>query len=151
LDNATDRLRSLRPTIAALIDRDAEAYTSVIAALRMPVTAVEAAGRRRAAVESAMHAATDIPLETMRACRRALRDAPIVVAHSIRSTHGDLGVAIELLCAALRSAGITIDANLASLEDASYAGLVKHERTHLDTEGTADAEYGRSLLSGRSG
>ena len=35
LADATDRLRSLRPALAALVDRDAEAYTSVIAALQM--------------------------------------------------------------------------------------------------------------------
>ncbi len=47
LADATDRLRSLRPAIAALVDRDAEAYTSVIAALRMPATTMkkQSAGR----------------------------------------------------------------------------------------------------------
>ena len=137
LANATDRLRSLRPTIASLADRDAEAYTSVITALRMPADAGE---RRRAAIESAMHSATDVPLEIMRACRRALHDAPFVASHSIRSTHGDVGVAIELLRAAVRSSGLTIDANLASLKDAEYASAVKTERLRLDTESEADAE-----------
>ena len=100
---------------------------------------------------SAMHAATDVPLEMMRACRRALREAPIVAAHSIRSTRGDVGVAIELLRSAVRSAGLTIDANLGSLKDAGYAGVVKEERQRLDAESAADAEHGLSLLSGKSG
>jgi formiminotetrahydrofolate cyclodeaminase len=59
LADATDRLRSLRPALAALVDRDAEAYTSVIAALRLPVTPDEAAERRQNALASAMRAATD--------------------------------------------------------------------------------------------
>jgi formiminotetrahydrofolate cyclodeaminase len=151
LADATDRLRSLRPALAALVDRDAEAYTSVIAALRMPAAPDEAAARRQVALASAMRAATDVPLEMMRACRHALREAPIVAAHSIRSTRGDVGVAIELLRSAARSAGLTIDANLASLKDASHASVVKEERQRLDVEGTADAEYGLSLLSGKSG
>jgi formiminotetrahydrofolate cyclodeaminase len=146
LADATDRLRSLRPAIELLADRDAEAYTSVIAALRMPADSGE---RRKAAIESAMRVATDVPLEIMRAGRRALREAPAVAAHSIRSTHGDVGVAIELLRAAVRSAGLTIDANLTSLKDAEYARLVKEERQRLDTESAADAENALSMV--RSG
>lgn len=135
LADATDGLRSLRPAIELLIDRDAEAYTSVIMALRMP-----AGERRQAALASAMLDATEVPLEIMRACRRALRHAPIVAAHSIRNTHGDVAVAIELLRAAVRSTGLTIDANLAMMKDADYVRGVKEERQRLDAESGADAE-----------
>ena len=151
LAGAADRLRSLRPAIAALIDRDANAYSSVIAALRMPVDDADARARRQAASDLAMRAATEVPLETMRACRRALGDAPIVAAQSIRSTTGDVGVAIELLRAAVRAAGVTIDANLGALKDADYVSVVTGERQRLDAESAVDAEHGLSLLSGRSG
>jgi formiminotetrahydrofolate cyclodeaminase len=143
LADATDRLRSLRPTIAALVDRDAEAYTSVITALRLPADAGE---RRRAAIESAMRAATDVPLEIMRTCRRALHDAPVVASRSIRSTHGDVCVAIELLRAAVRAAGVTIDANLGSLKDPDYARAVTTERLRLDSESDTDAETALSYF-----
>lgn len=143
LADASDRLRSLRPAMESLADRDAEAYTSVIAALRMPADAGE---RRRVALESAMRAATEVPLDIMRASRRALHEAPVVAAHSIRSTHGDVGVAIELLRAAVRSAGITIDANLASLKDAEYASAVKTERQRLEAESADDAQRGSSYF-----
>jgi methenyltetrahydrofolate cyclohydrolase len=146
LADATDRLRSLRPAIESLVDRDAEAYTLVITALRMPADSGE---RRKAALDSAMRAATDVPLDIMRASRRALREAPVVATHSIRSTHSDVGVAIELLRAAVRSAGLTIDANVASLEDAEYARLVNEERERLDAESAADAEKALSMV--RSG
>lgn len=146
LADATDRLRSLRPAIESLVDRDAEAYASVITALRMPSDSGE---RRKAALDSAMRAATDVPLDIMRASRRALREAPVVATHSIRSTRGDVGVAIELLHAAVRSAGITIDANLASLKDAEYASAVKKERQRLAAESAADAESALSMV--RSG
>jgi methenyltetrahydrofolate cyclohydrolase len=149
LRDAADRLQSLRPAIASLVDRDAEAYSSVIAALRMPVEGEESDVRRRMACESAMRVATDMPLETMRACRRALREAPVVAAHAIRSTHGDVGVAVELLRAAVRAAGITVDANLASLRDADYISVVRTERQHLDAESAADAEHALSCLQER--
>ena len=148
LTDAADRLQSLKPAIAALIDRDAAAYAAVIAARRLPVGDDESRTRQRAALASAMRTATDAPLETMRACRRALHAAPIVAAHSTKSTRGDVGVAIELLRAAVRGAGLTIDANLGSLEDADYAAVVRTERETLESESAADAEHGLAQLSG---
>ena len=151
LVDAADRLRSLRATIASLVDRDAEAYSMVIAALRMPDEDKESKVRRQTARESAMRAATEAPLETMRACRRALRETSVVAAHAIPSTHSDVGVAVELLAAAVRAAGITVDANLASLKDTEYVTLVRAERQQLDAESAADAEHALSQLRSRSG
>jgi formiminotetrahydrofolate cyclodeaminase len=150
LAESTDRLRSLRPVIASLIDRDAEAYSHVITALRTPVTDDASEVRQREAFEAAMRTATEIPLETMRACRRALREAMVVAAHSTRGTRGDVGVAIELLRAAVRGAGITIDANLGSLRDVGYAGRLRSERQQLEEEADADAGRGLSELSSRT-
>lgn len=145
LADATDTLRSLRPAIESLIDRDAEAYTSVITAFRTPP------GERRAGViEAAMRAATDVPLDIMRASRRALREAPVIATHSVRSAHGDVAVAVELLRAAVRSTAMTIDANLASLKDADYVALVKEERQRLEVESAADAEIALSIVAERS-
>jgi formiminotetrahydrofolate cyclodeaminase len=149
LAGAAERLQSLQHFVAALIDRDAVAYSSVIAARRMPEADVEARLRRRTAIESAMRVATDAPLETMRACSRALGDAPVVAAHCTRSTRADVGVAIELLRAAVRGAGLTIEANLGSLADAEYVARVRVEREALDSRSAFDAEHALSQLSER--
>jgi formiminotetrahydrofolate cyclodeaminase len=150
LTDAAARLQTLKPAIAALIDSDAEAYAAVIAARRLPVSDEESRTLQRAALASAMRTATDAPLETMRTCRLALHAAPIVAAHSTKSTRGDVGVAIELLRAAVRGAGLTVDANLQSLEDADYTASVRSERDTLESESAADAEHGLAQLSGRS-
>ena len=100
---------------------------------------------------AAMRAATDVPLDIMRASRRALREASVIATHSIRSAHGDVAVAIELLRATVRSTGMTIDANLASLKDADYVGLVKEERERLEEESAADADNALSFVTKRSG
>jgi formiminotetrahydrofolate cyclodeaminase len=149
LAESADRLRSVRPTLVGLIDRDADAYAAVIAALRLPDEDDESRERRRIALASAMQAATDVPLETMRASRLALRAAPAVASNCVRSTSADVAVAIELLHAAVRGAGRTVDANLASSPDATYVERVRTEREQLQSESAADVEYALSLLSGR--
>lgn len=147
LAKAEERLRSLQPAIATFIDRDAEAYSSVIAALRLPV---DPDGPRRVALDSALRGAIEIPLDIMRACRRALREAPAVAAHCKKSTRGDVGVAIELLNAAVRGAGVTVDANLEALRDVEYVARVRSERLLLESESAADAEHGRAQLAART-
>jgi formiminotetrahydrofolate cyclodeaminase len=139
LEEARDRLQSLHPTITAFIDRDADAYSSVVEAIRV-----------NGDLQEALRGATDIPLETMRACRNALQDAPIVATYCTKSTRGDVGVAIDLLNAAVRGAGLTIDANLGSIGDAEYVSRVRSERQRLESESAADAEHGLSRLSVRS-
>ena len=150
LADAADRLRSLRPAIAALIDRDAESYSSVVAALRLPVTDPESEARQRSAYDTAMRAATDAPLETMRACRRAIRDSAVVAAQCTRSARADVGVAIELLRAAVNGAGITVDANLGVLRDVEYVSTVTAERRRLQAESDADAEHALAELARRA-
>ena len=147
LTDAAGRLRWLRTEMTALVDRDAAAYTAVLAAVRMPRSDEAARIRRQEAHALAMRTATAVPLETMRTCCRALRDASLVASQAVRSTHSDVGVAIELLRAAVRAAGITIDANLDSSEDVEYAARVRDERRLLESEGAADANAASSRLS----
>jgi formiminotetrahydrofolate cyclodeaminase len=151
LTDTADRLRPLRPALTTLIDRDADAYSSVIEALRMPVSDAETEARQRAAYDTAMRAATEVPLETMRTCRRALGEAPVVAMICTKGTSGDVGVAIELLLAAVRGAGLTVDSNLRSLTDVEYADSVRAERKRLQSESAADAERGLGQLSVQSG
>jgi formiminotetrahydrofolate cyclodeaminase len=149
LTTAADWLRSRQTALMALIDRDAEAYSSVVAALRMPAGPDEADGDRQTAINSALRGATEVPLETMRACRDALREAPAVAAFCSKSTRADVAVAIELLNAAVRGSGLTVDANLDSLSDVEYVSRVRGERQRLESEGATDAEQGRSQLFAR--
>jgi formiminotetrahydrofolate cyclodeaminase len=146
LDAAAVRLRPLRLTLTDLIDRDSDAYAAVVAAYRLPKgTDAEQVARRRA-IEEALRAATDTPLETMRACQQALADAVIVAGGGAKSASSDAGVAIELLGAALRGAALNVDTNIGSLTDRALAERMRQERQDLERRGAADAARARALL-----
>jgi len=146
LDAAAVRLGPLRLTLTDLIDRDSDAYAGVVAAYRLPKgTDAEQSARRRA-IEEAMRAATDTPLETMRACQQALADAVIVARGGAKSASSDAGVAIELLGAALRGAALNVDTNIGSLTDRALAERMRQERQDLERRGAADAARARALL-----
>jgi formiminotetrahydrofolate cyclodeaminase len=132
LNAAAARLRPLRDELAALIDRDSDAYTSVINAYRRPRSTDAEQAARRAAIDDAMRAATEAPMATMRACERVMREAETITASGAASAASDVAVGIELLKTAATGAALNVDTNLALLKDADYVGRVGQERRDLE-------------------
>lgn len=147
LAEASARLRPLRDTLASLIDQDSEAYSAVLAAMRLPKATDADKAARREALETAMRGATEVPMDTMRACQQALHGAVIVAGNGNPNAATDTGVAIELLLVGVRGAAMNVDVNVKSLSDASFVTRVSAERTQLETEAVADAQHARNLLT----
>jgi len=106
-------------------DDDSRAYQAVVDAMRLPRATEEEQDARRAAVQTAMLGATRVPLETMRFCQQALGGAVVVAAHGHRNAATDTGTAVELLAAALRSAGMNVDVNLQHVSDRAFVARVE--------------------------
>ena len=132
LTAAAARLRPLRDELASLIDRDSEAYTSVINAYRLPRSTDAEQAARRQAIDEAMRAATEAPLATIRACERAMREAEVIASSGAASASSDVAVGIELLKTAARGAGMNVDTNLAAVKDAEYVKRVSQELRDLE-------------------
>ena len=146
LAEAAASLRPLRDELTSLMDKDAEAYTSLLAALRLPKDSPDQATHRRSAIQDATRLATDVPLQTMRAGREALRLAVTVAANCARPATGDVAVALELLCAAVRGAGGAVDSNLPSMIDTEYVARVRTVRQEFQEESERDAQRARAAL-----
>ena len=128
---AAARLRPLRERLIALIDEDSAAYLSVLDAFRIAKATAADAGTRGAAITRAMRAATEVPLETMRACEHALREAPAVVRFGNPNAATDAAVGARLLLAALEGAGLNVAVNLAGVQDPAYVRDSGAEREAL--------------------
>jgi formiminotetrahydrofolate cyclodeaminase len=150
LADTAERLHPLRRQLTALIDRDADAYASVMSALRLPKADEIQAAERRRALDSAMRSATEAPLETMRLCRRALGEALAVAERCVPSAASDVGVAIELLRAAVHGAEMNVDTNLGSVGDAAYVSDASAEKQRLAKESRADADRGLALVAAKT-
>lgn len=146
LADAAARLRSVRNTLIALIDRDSDAYRGVIAAFKRPKGSEQEQSARARAIDDATRAATDAPLDTMRACQQALGGAVVVAKNGNRNASSDVAVAIELLLAAMRGAHVNVDVNLKGLADASYVTDVTLECDSLQRDALADADRARAQL-----
>jgi|SRR5579862_2736991 len=136
LDASRDKLLRLRGIMTELIDRDASAYDLVMAAYRRPKETDEDKAARKAAIQSAMRWATDVPLETMRVCADALAAGLAVAEHGNVSAKSDMAVGIGMLMQALQGAFYNVEINLESLSDAqAVESITESVRTLLKNAG----------------
>jgi formiminotetrahydrofolate cyclodeaminase len=134
LAGARAALGPIRDALVALADADAGAFDAVMAAYRLPKATDEDKAARSAAVQAALQGATVVPLDTLRACAGALRQAVVVAQCGNQAAASDVGVAIELLGAAAGGAEANVRINLGSLRDEAFKAATAGETARLLAE-----------------
>jgi formiminotetrahydrofolate cyclodeaminase len=127
LSAAGDRCTALAEDLTRLVDRDSEAYDLVVAAYKAPKSTDDEKAARSAAIQEAMRAAIQAPLDVMRACAAAGEHASIVAALGNPSASSDVQVGLELLRAGLRGAKLNVEINLGSVKDMDYATAIREQ------------------------
>jgi formiminotetrahydrofolate cyclodeaminase len=136
LDAARTRLLALRSTLSELVDRDAAAYDLVMAAYKRPRDTAADKAARKTAIQAAMRQATDVPLETMRACAEALEAAVPVAEHGNPSAISDVAVGVGLLMQALQGGFYNVETNLGSVSDPeAVESITRSARAVLSSAG----------------
>ena len=120
---------ALGNTLASLVKRDAEAYSLVSEAHKLPKEPADAAARRSEAVTNALLKAAEVPLETARASAEVAAIAALVAEKGNTNAVTDAGVAALLAEAACKGADYNVRVNVSALEDpARGAGLAKESK-----------------------
>ena len=131
-----------------LVDDDAAAYDAVVAAYRKPKATEDQKVERRSAIEAALRGAAEVPLEVMRSCRAGVGAALEAARTGNPSASSDVGVAVELLGAALRSAALNVvRVNLSSLTETGYVDAVADETSRLESTAAQLAGEVRAALN----
>ena len=73
---------------------ETETAVKVFAARNMPHASAAQRSERQAAIQIALQAAADVPLEVLRLCARGLRQAETVAVHSSRAASADAQLAV---------------------------------------------------------
>lgn len=147
LARAGSRCGELSTGLERLIDRDSEAYETVVAAYRLPKTSADEKAVRSARIQDALRAAIDAPLAVMRACAEALDEAAVIAAYGNRNASSDVQVGLELLAAGLRGAKVNVDINLDSVKDQEYAGRTRQDVERLTAHAESTVARARARLS----
>ena len=146
LTAARQELSAIRERLTAAIDGDAAAYNGVVAAYKRPKGSPEEQTARNEAIQLALRAATEVPLDVMRHSVGALEAATVVARHGYTSAASDVGVAIAMLRAGAAGAHLNVGVNLESIADAGYRAAIGDEARGLIERAAATAERGSDRL-----
>ena len=138
----------LKDRLADLIKEDANAFNSVIAAIRLPQNTKEEKIYRDAAIQKANEYAIEVPMETAEKCFKVLQLSEKLVDNGNPNSVSDAGVAAEVALAGIRGAGMNVMINLSGLEDLSYVEDIKNKINKLinDAEVIHKTIYSKTLL-----
>lgn len=147
LDGVLQAVEHLAQHALDLVDDDAAAYDAVVAAYRKPKATEDQKVERRSAIEAALRGAAEVPLEVMRSCRAGLGAALEAAKTGNPSASSDVGVAVELLGAALRGAALNVRVNVSSLTETGYVDAVADECSRLESTAAELGGEVRAALS----
>jgi glutamate formiminotransferase/formiminotetrahydrofolate cyclodeaminase len=122
---------SLGNALTALVKRDAEAYSSVSEAYKLPKEPAAAAALRADAVTAALLKAAEVPLETARAAVEVVQLAALVADKGNTNAVTDAGVAALLAQAACKGAAYNVRVNVQALDDKSKGTRLAREAEEL--------------------
>ena len=118
---AGTRAESLVTRLRGLVELDAQSYLAVSSAYKLPKDTPEQRAQRDAAITAALIGASEVPLETARACAAVAGLAELVATKGNPSAVSDAGVSALLAEAACRGAAYNVRINVASLGDPAKA------------------------------
>ncbi len=136
LANTIQNLHSLSTRLTELVDEDAHAYDSVMAAFRLPRSSEDEKRNRRRRIQEALVPATETPLEIVECCQGALRLAVPLLGKLNPNVLSDLAAGIDLVAAAAHAASHNVDVNIAMMSDdetiARYTERTKSALAEVD-------------------
>lgn len=116
------RAEALRAELQSYLQADVEVFTGLMDAYKLPKATEEEIARRKDAIQIATRAATEVPLRIAQAAAALLPLCGPLARQGSRNAVSDVGVAAQLIHAAVPSALLNVDINLPVLEDAQFAG-----------------------------
>ena len=145
-DSATDRtaLIAASTALSALQEQlleaiETETAVKIYAARSMPQISAAQRSEREAAIQLALRAAADVPLEIMRLSALGLQHARSVAEHCSRAAAAEMELGVTLLRAGFSGAQINLETRLGSLTDVLYTTAIVDEIARLSEEATSAA------------
>ncbi len=121
LKDVLDQAESLRERLTDMIHADVEVFDRVMAAYGMAKETDEEKAARSDAIQEALKAATNVPLECARVCVEVINLSKIAAEKGNLNVISDAGVAVVAANAALQSAALNVYINVGGIKDKEFA------------------------------
>jgi len=120
MERVRDRADQLVTRLLGLVDQDSQAYNEVLAAFKMPKGDDAQKSARRAAIETAMKQASEIPMETLRTVAQLETLIGEVMDKGNSNCITDAGVAAQLIRTAAFGAAYNARINWSGINDKEF-------------------------------
>lgn len=144
-----EQAENLRARLTDMIRADVEVFDQVMGAYGLPKDTDAQKQARSEAIQVALKAATDVPLECVKACAEVVRLSRSVAEQGNRNVVSDAGVAVVAGYAALRSAALNVYVNAGVIKDEAFvtSRLEELNRTLAGMENLQEEVY--RIVKGR--
>ena len=149
LKDVLDRAERLRERMTDMIRADVEVFDQVMAAYGMPKDTDDQKAGRSQAIQQALKAATDVPLDCARACVEAIDLSRVVAEKGNLNVISDAGVAVVAAYAALQSAALNVYINVGGIKDKEFADQRVAELEGLLDGASSETESIYALVKGK--
>lgn len=137
LESLLPQAESRRLELLSLMEADANAYSRVITAYKLPKDTPEDQTEREKAIQAALKDAADVPFQITRACAEVLALAQPVAAKGNKNAASDAGAAALLAEAGMRAAALNVEINLILIKDGDHERELR-ERLATFTQGRSE-------------
>jgi formiminotetrahydrofolate cyclodeaminase len=144
------RAEGLRKDLLALVDRDAEAYDTVVRARRLPRTTGAEKDERDAALGRANLFAIEAPMAIADACAALMGMAGELAYKGNVNAVSDVGTAALLAYAGLRGAVLSVRVNLKGVEDGPHVAKIRDRVRRLEVDSEKLREEALTAVYGRT-
>ncbi len=129
-----DKASQLRNKLTAAIDQDADAYTEVMAAYKLPKTTDEETSLRKQKIQDAIKHAALVPLEVARDALAVIDLAGRAIRKGNKNAASDGAVAAMNARTAALAAIYNVRINLSSIKDDAFVEKLAQEAEELQTQ-----------------
>ena len=134
------RAAALRKRLEGLVQADADAFTPLAAAYKLPKETPEQQAHKAAVLEAALEGACAVPLEIMSACCEGIALAVEYAEKGSMMAVSDAGCAALFCKAALQAAGLNVSINTRLMADKAHAAALNAQADAMLAEFVPQAD-----------
>lgn len=122
-----DELLKIKDELTALVDRDTEAYNTVMDAFKLPKETEEEKAKRHDEIQNATKYAIQTPYDIVVLSGKAISLLGEILTNGNQNAITDIGVGAMLLMTGLEGGILNVKVNLLSIEDKAYVEKISKE------------------------
>lgn len=126
-----DELLKIKDELNALIDRDSEAYNTVMAAFKLPKDTDEEKNIRNSEIQKCTKFAIQTPYDIVALSGKAISLLGEILENGNKNAITDIGVGTMLLMSGLEGGILNVKVNLSSIEDKAYVEKISKEISEI--------------------